>query len=74
MSTSTQALGPLIRSLRTERGWSRRTLADTAGVSESNLARDELYGHQPKLETLSRLAEALSIPVTDLLDITEEAS
>ena len=74
MSTSTHAPGTLIRAKRTELGWSRRTLADKAGVSEANLARTELYGHTPKLDTLSRLAEALSIPVTDLLDITEAAS
>jgi transcriptional regulator with XRE-family HTH domain len=74
MSISTRTPGTLIRSKRTELGWSRRTLADKAGVSEANLARVELYGHTPKLGTLSRIAEALSIPVTDLIDLGEKAS
>lgn len=61
-----RALGANLRSTRERLVWSRRTLADKAGVSEATIARIELYGAVPNLGTLRALAEALDVAVADL--------
>ena len=61
-------IGPIVRRLRTERGLSQETLADTAHVSSGYLSKLErgVY-RQPSYEVLSRIATALSVPVADML-------
>lgn len=65
---TTTDLGRRLRQLREERTWSRRTLADRSGTSEASIARTELYGHTPKLETLNRWAHTLEVGLGDLLE------
>ena len=43
-------------------------LAKKAGVSAGYVARLERFRHDPKLSTLVRLAKALDVPVTALLE------
>lgn len=62
----TSVLGRTIRELRSDHGWSRRTLADRAGIGESTVSRLELYGHTPGLPVLRLLAKALDVSVADL--------
>jgi len=65
MQTST--LGRNLRSIREHLGWSRATLARESGVSEPTIARVELYGAQPRLDTLVAWADALGTDVSTLL-------
>jgi transcriptional regulator with XRE-family HTH domain len=55
-----------VTELRTERHWSRAELARRAGVSPATVARAE-GGQQIRINTLARLAGALSVPATRLL-------
>ena len=57
-----------LKVLRKERGWTQSVLAQKAGVSAGYLARLETKRHDPKLSTLVKLAKALGVPVTELLE------
>ncbi len=60
-------IGPVVRQLRLERKLSQEALASNARVSSGYLSKLErgLY-KAPSYEVLSRLADALSIPTTEL--------
>jgi len=60
-------LGERVRDLRAIRGMSRKTLARDAGVSERFLADLESGVGNASILLLSRLAQALALPLTDLL-------
>jgi transcriptional regulator with XRE-family HTH domain len=57
-----------LRRLRTKRGLSQQTLAEKSGLSREYVARLETGQHNPSLATLQRLATALGVPVTRLLE------
>ena len=59
------AIGQKIRELRGE--LAQEQLALTAGISTSTLSWIERGNYQPRLDTLGKLAKALSLPVADLL-------
>jgi len=63
-----QRLALEIKALRKERGWTQSALARKAGVSAGHIARLETMRHDPKLSTLVKLAKALGVPVTELLE------
>jgi len=50
-------------SMREQRGWSQRELADRAGMKQPQLARLETGQVEPKLGTLQRLATAMGCRV-----------
>ena len=60
--------GPLIKRLREEKGWSQRELGRRSGVHHSLISRlenglqDDTQAHN-----LLRLAEALGVPLMELL-------
>lgn len=60
-------IGLMIREHRTKKGYSVQALADKIGIKRPNLSRLEHGHHQPSLETLEKIAEALEIPVVDLI-------
>jgi len=60
-------IGEQVRAWREVRGVSQRALAERAGMPYPMVARLELGQTDPRLSTLERLAEALEIPVVDLL-------
>ena len=53
----------MIARLREERGLSQRDLAKIVGIKQPQIARLEKGDHLPSLETLLRLADALSARV-----------
>ena len=55
------ALASMIRGLRQERGVSQQELANRVGTSQAAIARLELGGAAPRLDTLERIAEALDM-------------
>ena len=64
------AVGRKIRELRGE--LAQEQLALTAGISTSTLSRIERGAYQPRLPTLRKIAAALGVPVSRLLDLDEE--
>lgn len=54
-------LGEEVRRLRAARGLSQHELAKRMGVSQSAVARLEAGGVEPRLSTLDRVAQALSV-------------
>ena len=61
------AIGARIRSLRSQRGMTRKTLAVQSGVSERFLAELETGSGNASVLLLRHLARALDVPVTSLL-------
>jgi XRE family aerobic/anaerobic benzoate catabolism transcriptional regulator len=66
------ALGERVRDLRAIRGMSRKMLAHDAGVSERFLADLETGVGNASILLLNRLAQALALPVTELLAVDQE--
>ena len=63
-----RSLTMTLRRLRTKRGLSQQGLAENAGLSREYVARLETGQHNPSLATLQKLAKALGVPVTALLE------
>ena len=61
-------LGARIRELRLAAGLTQAELARRTGIHRPNIARVEAGRHTPSLETLSRLAHAIGVPTTRVLD------
>lgn len=59
-----QQIGPALRGLRRERGWSLDELAKRSGVSRSYLSRLEHGRSNPSYLLLSRLAGAFGVAIT----------
>ena len=61
-------LGGKIRTLRNRRGMTRRALATKAEVSERYLAQLEMGSGNCSIVLLRRIAEALNVPIAELVD------
>ena len=57
--------GELLVRLRAARGWSQGKLAQQAGIDASTVSRLESGARAPERETVSRLADALVLPIID---------
>jgi XRE family aerobic/anaerobic benzoate catabolism transcriptional regulator len=64
------AVGRSVRSARAKRGMTRRQLAQASGASERYLAQIEGGGGNPSVVILNAIAQALDVPITDLLPLT----
>ena len=62
------AIGPRLRELRMQRGWSLQQLADRAGVSAAAVHRIEHNGMVPTITVLLKLAGAFDRPVSYFVD------
>ena len=60
-------VGRLVRSARAKRGMTRRQLAQGSGASERYLAQIESGQGNPSVIILKSIAEALDVPIIDLL-------
>jgi transcriptional regulator with XRE-family HTH domain len=56
-----------ITELRTTRSWTKRELAERAGISYGYLWRLEAARQDPTLSVLEKLAKAFKVPVGKLL-------
>jgi transcriptional regulator with XRE-family HTH domain len=63
------SVGTTIKLLRDER--TQEDLAHAAGISTSTLSRIERGLHQPSLPTLRKIAAALDVSPTNLIDADE---
>jgi transcriptional regulator with XRE-family HTH domain len=66
------AVARTLQALRTERGWSLDQLAVRSGVSKGVLVALEQGRSNPSLGTLVRVSDAFGIPVTRLVETTDE--
>jgi transcriptional regulator with XRE-family HTH domain len=66
------ALARAVQALRTERGWSLDQLMARSGVSKGVLVALEQGRANPNLATLARIADAFGVPVTRLIEMTDE--
>lgn len=57
-----------IKALREQRGMTQEQLAEKAGVSRTYLARLETARQDPTLSTLEKLAKALGVKATRLIE------
>jgi len=64
------AVGALVRSSRAKRGMTRRQLAEQSGASERYLAQIEGGQGNPSVIMLKSIAEALDVPIIELLPRT----
>jgi transcriptional regulator with XRE-family HTH domain len=68
----TAAVARILQSLRAERGWSLDQLASRSGVSKGVLVALEQGRSNPNLATLARIGDAFGVPVTRLVDVSDE--
>ncbi len=61
-------LAQQVRLLRTDRGWSQEVLAELSGLNRSYIGAVERAEHNIGLDNIERIARALEIPITRLLD------
>ena len=57
-----------LKRLRETKGLTQEALAKRADMSRAYLARLEMGRHDPPLSRLHKLAKALGVPVTELLE------
>ena len=62
------AFGTRVRELRTERGWSQEKLAERANMHRTFVGHVERGENQVTLETLCRLADALDVTPSHLVE------
>ena len=63
-----KAVGKRIRHLRVAKGWSQEFLADESGMHRTYMWGIEQGVRNPSLRHLTRLADALGVPVASLFD------
>ena len=68
MSRYLALIGERVRQFRARRGMSRRVLAQASGVSERYLAQLETGRGNASITVLKQLADAIDVPVDDLVD------
>jgi transcriptional regulator with XRE-family HTH domain len=61
-------IGQRIRTIRKQNGQTQEGLARDAGVSNGTIIRIEMGRNRPNLETLAKIANALDVKASDLLD------
>lgn len=64
-------IGARLRALREAAGLTQAEIARRTGIHRPNIARVEAGRHTPSLETLSRLAGAIGVPTTRVLEANQ---
>ena len=63
-----KSLGKRVRALRTARGWSQERLAEEAGMHRTYMWGIEQGTRNPSLRHLSRLSDALGVPLHSIFE------
>jgi transcriptional regulator with XRE-family HTH domain len=66
--------GIVVRQLREARGWSQECLANRADLNRSYMGEVERAAVMPSLATALKLAQALELPLSDLILRCERSS
>ena len=66
-------IGNRIRTMREYKNWTQKTLGEKCNppIAESTIRRYELGKLNPKIDALQKIATALEIPTSVLLDLDE---
>lgn len=73
MTYDNHLTGQTIRALRRKSGMSQEVLSGLAGIARSHLAMIECGTKNPNVDTLWRIAEALEMPLSNLILLVEQA-
>ncbi len=73
MQFNTHAVGAVIRSLRKKRRLSQDTVSGLAGIARTHLTMIENGTKQPNLETIWKIAQAMDIKASKLIQLVEDA-
>ena len=65
-------VGEKIRSIRKEHGYTQKQLAEKIGFPPQRIGQYETGVRNPRIETLLKIAHALEVPITALLDSDDE--
>ena len=65
-------MGSIIAATRKRRGLSQETLSGLAGTPRSHLAAIEAGNVKAGIETLWKIADALGVPLSELIRLSEE--
>lgn len=74
MPYNSRMTGRIIRSLRTQKGWSQEVLSGLAGIARSHLSEIETGTKCAGADTLWRIADALGIRMSEMMRMVEEAT
>lgn len=61
-------IGSKIKEIRIKKGITQKELAEKLGTSQQNLAQYECGKRNPKLETVKKIADALNVFMSDLIN------
>jgi len=67
------SLSKAVLQIRQDKGMTQGEVGDRAGLAASYISRIENGHIQPTMTTLSRLAEALGVPASDIFRISEKS-
>ena len=71
MSEVSNRFAVVVRQLREARGWSQERLANRAQLNRSYMGEIERATAMPSLATASKLAQALDVPLSELISRCE---
>lgn len=63
--------GIRIKEIRLQKGYTQKQLGDLCGIADSNIRKYESGKQNPKIETLQKIADALGVPLYELLHSNE---
>ena len=72
MPYNSHVTGQIIRDLRVRKGWSQEVLSGLAGIARSHLSGIENGEKNANVDTLWRIAEALGLRMSELMQRVEE--
>lgn len=62
-------IGERIRDIRKEKGLTQQALGQLLGVTQATVGQYETNPNPPKIETLQRIADALDVPLPELMGL-----
>ena len=65
------AIESKIRKLRIEIGLTQKELGAKCGIDEANIRKYESGKQKPKIDTLKKIADALGVQITDIMDFSD---
>ena len=68
MQPAVAYIGKTLKDKRIRAGFTQQELADASGLTQTTIARIENDRTEPEVSTLRKLAKALDITISDLLD------
>lgn len=74
MRYDSRITGQVIGRLRVKRGMTQEVLSGLAGIARSHLAMIENGSKSPNVDTLWRLAAALDLRLSELVQLIEDAA